>query len=155
MAKIHWGEAKTKYISDETVSYRDIAREFGVNLTTVARKAKIENWTKLRTQLQTDSKQKAIERVGNTIADVNARHVEVALLLQKKGIETIKNKKPRNFDQALRSVDKGIDIERKALGIDKPTPPTGPTQQNTLINYNVFLQKYGDKRPNDKLPNDN
>ncbi len=157
MAKIQWSEARSKYISDITVSYHDIAKEFKVNYTTVAKWAKKENWIGLRQKAQQKADKKAIEKVGDSIAEVNSRHIKSARLLQETGIKPIENKKykPRSFDQALRSLDKGIEIERKALGIDKPATPIGPTQPNTLINYNVFLQKYGDKRTDSKLPNGN
>ncbi len=155
--KINWTEAKLEYISDETVSYREIASKYGVNQATVAKRGKRDDWATLRRQLQAEGKQKTIEKVGDSIAEVNARHIESARLLQETGINPIKNKsfKPRSFDQALRSFDKGVEIERKALGMDKPTASPGPSQPNTIINYFDFKKKYAFRQGADQLPSSN
>jgi len=157
MAKINWSEARAKYISDETISYNDIAKEYGVVYKTVAVWAKKQNWIKLRKESALNGNQKVIEKVGDSIAEVNARHIRTGKLFQEAGINPVKNKrfKPRSFDQALRSVDKGIEMERKALGIDKPATPLGPTQPNTIINYFDFKNKYAHRRGNDQLPSSN
>ena len=147
MAKINWPKAKTEYVTDITQSYRSIAKRYGVNFSSVRDKAVKEKWVALRNKIQTEATHLTTQKMGSSIAEVNARHVKTALLLQENGISSITKRKlkPRNYDQALRSIDKGIDIERKAIGADKPEALTVGTQHNTIINYNQFVERYSHK----------
>ena len=48
---IDWYEARKLYLSDNTLSYDDIAKMFGTSKTAVGNRAKAEDWTNLRQDL--------------------------------------------------------------------------------------------------------
>lgn len=120
MAKIDWIPAKRYYISDEKVSYADVAHKFGVSKTAVKERAKKENWQKLRktTLLRVD--QKLPEKLSESLAKIQARQAWIGKLLQQKGLEVLLETEPRNFKEAVQSVQAGIQIEREALKMNTP-----------------------------------
>jgi len=121
MAKINWQLALSNYLEDETSSYTSIAQKYGVSLQAVKKRASKEGWVNLRIETIQKVDQKLSEKVSNELANVNFRHIKVSRKLQDEGIEFIRNNKLKlkNFNQAVNLLKKGIEIERKALGMDK------------------------------------
>lgn len=119
MAKITWSQALIDYISDETVSYSSIAQKYGVSVQAVKKRASKEKWQYLRTNTIQEVDQKLPEKLGEEIAEVNAKHAKIGRLLTDKGIKAIEESKlsPKNFDEAKDSIKDGIRIEREALNI--------------------------------------
>ena len=126
MAKISWSKALIDYISDETTSYASIAAKYGVSVQAVKKRAGGEKWQALRTNTIQKVDQKLPEKLGEEIAQVNAKHAKIGRMLTKKGIKAINQHKlvPRNFDEAKESIKDGVRIERDALNIqDRSQPP--------------------------------
>ncbi len=126
MAKISWSKALIEYISDETTSYTSIAAKYGVSVQAVKKRASKEKWQNLRTNTIQKVDQKLPEKLGEQIAQVNAKHAKIGRLLTTKGIKAIKKGllTPRNFYEAKDSIKDGIKIERDALNIqDRSQPP--------------------------------
>lgn len=126
MAKISWSKALIEYISNETSSYASIARKYGVSLQAVKQRASKEKWQNLRTTTIQKVDQKLPEKLGEEIAQVNAKHAKIGRMLTKKGIKAINQHKftPKNFDEAKESIKDGVRIERDALNIqDRDQPP--------------------------------
>ncbi len=119
MAKISWSKALIDYISDETASYASIAAKYGVSVQAVKKRASKEKWQNLRTNTIQKVDQKLPEKLGEEIAQVNAKHAKIGRMLTKKGIKAIKEHKlaPKKFDEAKESIKDGIRIEREALNI--------------------------------------
>ena len=126
MAKISWSKALIDYLSDETSSYVSIAQKYGVSLQAVKKRASKEKWQNLRINTIQKVDQKLPEKLGEEIAQVNAKHARIGRMLTKKGIKAISKHKmvPKNFDGAKESIKDGVRIEREALNIqDKQQAP--------------------------------
>ena len=128
MSKINWTQALADYIGDETLSLREIAKNYGVNESTVFDKSVVESWAQKRKDALAKAKQITSERTAETIATVTARHIQTAKILQGKGlkkivgdpIQGIVGSDPDTFGEARQAVKDGVDIERKSYGLDKP-----------------------------------
>lgn len=121
MSKVNWALARTDYISDEQLSYQDIAGKYSVSKTSVVKKAVKEGWQGLRRETSLKVIQKLPEKIGETIAQINQRHAYFGKLLQARALEAILkgDVKPKTFREAVLCVKEGIEMERKALGLDK------------------------------------
>lgn len=74
--KIDWFEARKAYLSDGTLSYRDIAKKFGVSLNTIEKRAKSEGWVELRQELGEKAFNELTERLVNVKTSANDRHLK-------------------------------------------------------------------------------
>lgn len=134
MSKVNWQELMKEYAADETASYRKLANKYGVSRTSVEHQARKMGWVKLRDNMLAKVRQKLPDKLSETLAQVTARHVESAKLLQSKGLEVIRNgQAPIKFARDARDylVD-GIAIERRALGLDVINKSQG-------VNLNVTM----------------
>lgn len=120
MAKISWSKALADYLKDETQSYASIAEKYGVSVQAVKKRASKEGWQDLRQKTIQKVDQKLPDKLGESIAEVTARHAQVGKTLQAEGIQAIKGgMKPQSFKDARLSILSGIEIERKALDLEK------------------------------------
>lgn len=120
MAKISWSKALVDYLKDEVQSYASIASKYGVSLQAVKKRAGKEGWQDLRQKSIQKVNQELPELVGESMAKTNARHIQMAISMQTIAVEAIKklDTKSITYSQALQSVKIGIEIERKARGMD-------------------------------------
>ena len=70
-----WNKIKTEYLTSDT-SYRKLAQKYGVNATTIAKKASKEDWVSQR-------QQQADRTLSKTLTAVSNRQVNRASRLQK------------------------------------------------------------------------
>ena len=70
-----WNKIKTEYLTSDT-SYRKLAQKYGVNATTIAKKASKEDWVSKR-------QQQANRTLSRTLTAVSNRQVNRAARLQK------------------------------------------------------------------------
>ena len=70
-----WNKIKTEYLTSDT-SYRKLAQKYGVNATTIAKKASKEDWVSQR-------QQQANRTLSKTLTAVSNRQVNRAARLQK------------------------------------------------------------------------
>lgn len=69
-----WNKIKTEYLTSDT-SYRKLAQKYGVNATTIAKKASKEDWVSQR-------QQQADRTLSKTLTAVSNRQVNRAVRLQ-------------------------------------------------------------------------
>ncbi|VVA43962.1 conserved hypothetical protein [Candidatus Roizmanbacteria bacterium] len=140
MSKISWSKALADYLKDETTSYASISKRYGVSLQAVKKRAGKEKWQDLRQKSIQKVNQELPKLIGQSVADVSAKHAQLGQLLQHAALKIMKEKdlKPKNFIQALQSIKAGIEIERKALDSNKQN-------NGTSIAYIIEAdrQKYG------------
>lgn len=74
--KIDWFEARKAYLSDGTLSYKDIAKLFKISLTTVEKRAKSEGWVELRQELGEKAFNELTEKLVNIKTSANDRHLQ-------------------------------------------------------------------------------
>lgn len=116
-----WERAKVLYATTK-LSYRDIAEKFNVNLGTVAKHAKIDNWKKnaeqIHTEINTKIKQNIVDKIVDKSVDecIKIRDAEsLALKAVYKQIEIL-NDNPKAYElnaiiQALSNLKKMINLD--------------------------------------------
>ena len=72
-----WNKIKTEYLTSDT-SYRKLAQKYGVNATTIAKKASKEDWVSQRQQLANRTLSKTLTAVSNRQVNRAARLQKVA-----------------------------------------------------------------------------
>ena len=72
-----WNKIKTEYLTSDT-SYRKLAQKYGVNATTIAKKASKEDWVSHRQQLANRTLSKTLTAVSNRQVNRAARLQKVA-----------------------------------------------------------------------------
>lgn len=117
MAKVNWSSALADYLKDQTESYASIARKHGVSLQAVKKRAGKEGWVDLRQKSIQKVNQELPKKIGDKIAEANARQAKIGNWLQWQGVKAIAEKRlePKNFTQARDSIKEGIKIEQEAL----------------------------------------
>ena len=83
-----WKAIKTEYITTDT-SYRKLAQKYGMDSAVIGRRAKIEEWVKLRQQHIDKTQTKTLNAISNKQADRAAKLVGVSDLLLDKVKELI------------------------------------------------------------------
>jgi len=144
MHHFDWQKAKTKYLSCEQLSYKDIADEFGMSITAIKayQKNQCENWQQLRKETVRNVAQRLPNMLGEELAQIQARHARIGKLLQDKGLEAIESgqvaiKYARDAREFL--VD-GVAMERKAVGLD-----TIAKSQGLSVNVSMSITDLADR----------
>lgn len=68
-----WNTIRNEYISDESSSYRKLAKKYGVSLTAITKRSKEEDWIGQRKQLKDKTMTKSIEKLSEKTADKLSR----------------------------------------------------------------------------------
>lgn len=74
---VNWAEIKAEYLTTDT-SYRDLAQKYGVNTTTIAKKAGKEGWVEQRQQQANRTLSKTLTAISNREASRASRLSDVA-----------------------------------------------------------------------------
>jgi tRNA-dihydrouridine synthase len=75
-----WQKIKTEYITTDT-SYRKLAQKHGIDSAVIGRRAKNEEWVKLRQQYVDKTQTKTIDAISNKQVDRASKLISVADLL--------------------------------------------------------------------------
>ena len=68
-----WKTIRSEYITDESSSYRKLAKKYGVSLTAITKRSKEEDWLGQRKQLKDKTITKSIENLSQKNADKLSR----------------------------------------------------------------------------------
>lgn len=68
-----WDKIKTEYITDDSTSYRKLAKKYGINYVTIGDRARKEGWAKEREQFRTKSLTKTLNKIAERQSDRAAR----------------------------------------------------------------------------------
>lgn len=137
MSDLDWAAARRYYISDERHSYEDVSTKFGMSVSAIQahQRDNGEDWPKLRDETNKKVIEKLPEKLGEKIAEINARHAGYGKALQSMALEAARDReevdsngnvilkiglRPEHFRDVRETLVAGINIERKALGLDKP-----------------------------------
>lgn len=116
-----WRTIRKEYITDESSSYRKLAKKYGISLTAITNKAKQENWVEKRRQFRDKTTTKTMEVLSDKSADKLTRVLDITdKLLDKleKAVEELDI-------QLYKDVVKVKEIEyNHELRPDKPTKET-------------------------------
>jgi hypothetical protein len=74
--KVDWLEAKSLYLTDHKLSYRDIADKYGVSLKQVKKWGARQQWHEGRQEVSNLAQTMAQESIAESAAETNQRHAE-------------------------------------------------------------------------------
>lgn len=99
-----WQKIKTEYIITDT-SYRKLARKYGVDQATVARRARKEEWVAEKQRHDSDTQAKIVEAIGKQQVSRAARLQTVADKLLGKVENLLEETEPADLDtQAMKHI---------------------------------------------------
>lgn len=134
-----WNSIRKEYITDESSSYRKLAKKYGVSLTAITRRSKAEDWQGQRQQLKDKTITKSIEQLSQKTADKLSRVSDLTdKLLNKleKAIEELDI-------QLYKDVVKVKEIEyNNELRPDKPTKET-IHEEEKVIEVKTIVDRSG------------
>lgn len=96
-----WNVIKTEYITDESSSYRKLAKKYGVSYTTIGEKARQEGWAEERKQFLN----KTLSKTLNAISKAQANRASRLQTVADKLLDKIENAVD-NFDMSEILLDK-------------------------------------------------
>ena len=117
-----WAKMKAEYIADQSVSYRDLAKKYGVNLTRLAGVAKREKWVELRERKRNKTETAVVDACATKEAEKAIRIYEACdlaleAILRQLADPDIGSQATKSLTSALRDIAavKGIqtDAERR------------------------------------------
>lgn len=116
-----WKSIRNEYITDESSSYRKLAKKYGVSLTAITNKAKQENWVEKRRQLKDKTTTKTIEVLSDRSADKLTRVMDITDKLLDKLEKAVEELDIQLFKDVVKT--KEIEYNHE-LRPDKPTKET-------------------------------
>lgn len=134
-----WNKIREEYITDETSSYRSLAKKYGVGMTALYNHAKAEDWVGQRKQLKDKTITKSIETISGHRADKLSRVLDIT--------DKLLDKLERAVDeldvQLLRTVVKTKEIEyNHDARPDKPTKET-INETETITDVHTIVDRSG------------
>ena len=120
-----WAKIKTEYISaSKKVSYRKLAKKYGVPESSLFAKASEEQWVEQREQFQSKTVAKSLDAISNATADRAVALMEAADLLLERTISGITAYRElpataaKNYSDALKNI-KEIHMIRSTEDIEE------------------------------------
>lgn len=98
-----WNKIKTEYITDESASYRKLAKKYGINYVTIGDRARKEGWAKERERYQTKALTKTLNKIAERQSDRAARFFALTDTLYDKLVEALSLVDP-NDTQGIRQI---------------------------------------------------
>lgn len=124
-----WNAIRNEYITDESTSYRKLAKKYGVGLTAITRHSRDEDWQGQRKQFKDKTITKSIEKLSEKTADKLSRVSDLTDKLLDKLEQAISELDVQLYKQ----VEKTKIIEYKnELRPDKPTKETIHEEEKVL-----------------------
>ena len=103
-------------------SYQRVAEEFHVTRQAVARRAKRDNWQAEAAKADEEARRRAVQDAVESLADMNARHLKICQLMQKKALESLRASGDLTTMEAIRALGIAVEQER-AIRMGSETQP--------------------------------
>jgi hypothetical protein len=141
-SKFNWLAIKREYITDPTASYPVLAKKYGVSIGSITAKGATEKWGLLREEIQRKAELALTDDAENEILEVKKRHVRIARLMQKVGLEALEKSKyvPRSSKEAREFIIEGVKMEKESMGLDKQQKV--PAIVNIVNQEKAIVDKY-------------
>ena len=134
-----WNSIRKEYITDESSSYRKLAKKYGVSLTAITRRSKAEDWQGQRQQLKDKTITKSIESLSQKTADKLTRVSD----LTDKLLDKLEKAIDELDIQLYKDVVKVKEIEyNNELRPDKPTKET-IHEEEKVIELKTIVDRSG------------
>ena len=118
---LDWNSIRKEYITDESSSYRKLAKKYGVSLTAITRHSKDEDWQGQRQQFKDKTITKSIEKLSDKTADKLSRVADLTDKLLDKLERAIEELDTQLYKDVVKT--KVIEYNHE-LRPDKPTKET-------------------------------
>lgn len=100
----------------EQRSYQKVAERYGVTRRAVAKAADREKWSERLAEIERKAREDADQRLKESLAEMNARHLKVMAFIQGKAIEALKAMPLESAMDAIRAYAISLDKERLIRG---------------------------------------
>lgn len=140
--KFNWLKIKRDYISDPTATSASISEKYKVYRPSLVKKMTEEKWSLLREEVQHKAELSLAGEAEADVLEVKKRHVRIARLMQKVGLEALENYKPKDSKEAREFLIEGIKIEKQAMGIDQNK--NAPAIFGIMTQEKAIIGKYQD-----------
>ncbi len=110
-------------------SYEKVAEEYGISKRGVTKAAGRDNWVGRLAKIEAEARQATDKKLGESIEEMNERHLKVVKAVLGKGLETLKSLPLANAMDAVRTIDMALKQERVIRG--EPSERTAMTIAET------------------------
>lgn len=97
-------------------SYAQVAKNFGVSKRAVVTLATRENWQRQAEDLERTAREKANAKAGESIEEMNERHLKIARVVQNKALEALRQFPLETALHAVRALESSVRQERAIKG---------------------------------------
>ena len=111
-----WNALREEYISDESCSYRKLAKKYGVGLTALYNHGKKEDWGGQREQLKSKTMAKSLEKISDKKAKQAAKYNDMVDTMTAKLTAAIESVDPKDTTAVRRLTASLCDL-KELLGI--------------------------------------
>ena len=111
MAKADWNAIRAEYIGGG-ISQRKLAQKYGVSETTLMKRANVEEWTRLRKEVDSKSVRKAQQKAADAVSSsaIRAQRIREKLLQRlEKEIDALPENIGSNFHKGRTTLEYGKD----------------------------------------------
>lgn len=98
---IAWDLILADYLADHTTTYSGLAKKYKVSKSSIGKKAKKDEWVKLRQNSTIETVASVLQNKQEQITDANKRHLEGAILIQEATLEGIRLIKNNEVEETL------------------------------------------------------
>ncbi len=110
-------------------SYEKVAGHYDVSKRAVTNAAGRDNWVGRLAKIEAEARQATDKKLGESIEEMNERHLKVVKAVLGKGLETLKSLSLANAMDAVRAIDMALKQERVIRG--EPSERTAMTIAET------------------------
>ncbi len=110
-------------------SYEKVAGHYDVSKRAVTNAAGRDNWVGRLAKIEAEARQATDKKLGESIEEMNERHLKVVKVVQGKALETLKSMPLASAMDAVRSIDMALKQERLIRG--EPSERTAMTIAET------------------------
>ena len=122
-------------------SYDTLAREYGVSRRAITKLAAKERWKEQIRELEAKSRERAKEKIGHSLDEMNDRHLKLGRFLQSKGVETLRLGRIDTPAEAVRAINIGVTMERLVCG--EPTDRVENLEAIVRREYQMLFKPAG------------
>ena len=97
-------------------SYEKVAEHYGVSKRAVTNAAGRDNWAGRLAKIEAEARQATDKKLGESIEEMNERHLKVVKVVQGKALETLKSMPLASAMDAVRALDLALKQERVIRG---------------------------------------
>ena len=136
-----WKTIRNEYITDESSSYRKLAKKYNVSLTAITNKAKQENWVEKRRQFKDKTTTKTMEVLSDKSADKLTRVLDITDRLLDKLEKAVEELDIQLYKDVVKTKEIEYNHEKRP---DKPTKET-IHEQEKIIEVKSIVDRSGIK----------